>query len=179
MSDENVEIVRRSFEAYASGGIEATLPFYAPDFVWDPGPEWVEDTIYRGHDGVRRLDAILLENFDGYSLELHEIRAVGSLQSARISPGPAHSRPWAWPSRGCRRRPSRSCVAATEVWGRSKAGLGDEAQLNRVKTVVWPMLHCDGGRRGRRPPQRVVQRSRGFGRVRALGRGRVRRLGRA
>src|SRR6185437_7532836 len=30
------EIVRRSFEAYASGGIEATLPFYAPDFVWDP-----------------------------------------------------------------------------------------------------------------------------------------------
>jgi ketosteroid isomerase-like protein len=76
MSDENVEVVRRSFEAYASGGIEATLPFYAPDFVWDPGPEWVEDTVYRGHDGVRRLDAIFLENFDGYSLELHEIRAV-------------------------------------------------------------------------------------------------------
>jgi ketosteroid isomerase-like protein len=75
---ENVEIVRRSFEAYASGGIEATLPFYAPDFVWDPGPEWVEDSSYTGHDGVRRLDEIFRENFEDYSLELHDVRAVGA-----------------------------------------------------------------------------------------------------
>jgi ketosteroid isomerase-like protein len=76
MSRENVELVRRSFEAYAIGGIEAALPFYASDFVWDPGAEWVEESVYRGHDGARRLDAIFLENFDDYSLELHEIRAV-------------------------------------------------------------------------------------------------------
>jgi ketosteroid isomerase-like protein len=75
--EDNVEIVRRSFEAYASGGIEATLPFYSPDLVWDPGAEWVEDAVYRGHDGVRRLDAIFAENFDDYSLELHEVRPVG------------------------------------------------------------------------------------------------------
>jgi ketosteroid isomerase-like protein len=69
--------VRRSFEAYASGGIEATFPFYAPDFVWDPGAEWVEETVYRGHDGIRRIDGIFLENFDDYSLQLHDVRAVG------------------------------------------------------------------------------------------------------
>ncbi|HWG08680.1 MAG TPA: nuclear transport factor 2 family protein [Solirubrobacteraceae bacterium] len=69
--------MRRSFEAYASGGIEATLPFYAPDFVWDPGPEWVEEAVYRGHDGVRRLDAIFSDNFDDYSVELREVRPVG------------------------------------------------------------------------------------------------------
>jgi ketosteroid isomerase-like protein len=76
MSQENVELVRRSFEAYAIGGIEASLAFYASDFVWDPGAEWVEESVYRGHDGARRLDAIFLENFDDYRLELHEIRAV-------------------------------------------------------------------------------------------------------
>jgi ketosteroid isomerase-like protein len=78
MPSENAKVVRRSFEAYASGGIEAALPFYDPAFVWDPGPEWVEDDIYRGHEGARRLDAIFLENFENYDLELHDIRAVGA-----------------------------------------------------------------------------------------------------
>jgi ketosteroid isomerase-like protein len=78
MSSENAKVVRRSFDAYAAGGIEAALPFYDPDFVWDPGPEWVEDDIYRGHDGARRLDAIFLESFENYDLELHDIRSVGA-----------------------------------------------------------------------------------------------------
>jgi ketosteroid isomerase-like protein len=77
MSQRNVELVRRSFEAYASGGIEATFPFYAPDIVWDPGPEWVEETVYRGHDGIRRIDAVFLESFDDYRLQLHDVRAAG------------------------------------------------------------------------------------------------------
>src|ERR1700730_8021099 len=77
MSEANVEIVRRSFEAHRAGGIEAALPFYAPDFVWDAGPDWFEERIYRGHDGGRRLDAIFAENFEDYSLAVHEIRAVG------------------------------------------------------------------------------------------------------
>jgi ketosteroid isomerase-like protein len=77
MSQENVEFVRRSFDAYASGGIEATFPFYAPDIVWDPGPEWVEETVYRGHDGIRRIDRVFLESFDDYSLQLHDVRAAG------------------------------------------------------------------------------------------------------
>jgi ketosteroid isomerase-like protein len=77
MSQQNVEVVRKSFEAHGAGGIEAPLPFDAPDFVWDAGPEWVEDRIYRGHDGARRLDAIFHDNFADYALEVHEIRAVG------------------------------------------------------------------------------------------------------
>jgi ketosteroid isomerase-like protein len=77
MSQENVEMVRRSFDAYARGGIEATFPFYAPDVVWDPGSEWVEETLYRGHDGIRRIDRVFLENFDDYRLQLHDVRAAG------------------------------------------------------------------------------------------------------
>jgi ketosteroid isomerase-like protein len=77
MSQANVEIVRKSFEAHSAGGIEASLSFYAPDFVWDAGPEWLEDRIYRGHDGARRLDAVFIESFDDYALAVHEIRAIG------------------------------------------------------------------------------------------------------
>jgi ketosteroid isomerase-like protein len=77
VSQENVELVRRSFEAHRAGGIEASLAFYADDLIWEAAPGWVEDRIYRGHDGVRKLDAIFLESFEDYVLELHELRAVG------------------------------------------------------------------------------------------------------
>jgi ketosteroid isomerase-like protein len=76
MSGPNADLVRRSFEAHAKGGIEAALVFYAADFAWYPGPGWLEDSVYRGHEGARRLDAVFLENFDDYTLEVHEIRPV-------------------------------------------------------------------------------------------------------
>jgi ketosteroid isomerase-like protein len=76
MSRPNADLVRRSFEAHARGGIEAAIPFYAADLTWHVGPGWVEDGIYRGHDGARRLDAVFMENFEDYALEVHELRAV-------------------------------------------------------------------------------------------------------
>jgi ketosteroid isomerase-like protein len=76
VSQQNVELVRRSFEAHRRGGIEASIPFYAPDLVWDAGPDWVEKRIYRGHDGARELDAIFLESFEDYALELRELHAA-------------------------------------------------------------------------------------------------------
>src|ERR1700730_11447694 len=77
MSQRNVELVRKSFEAHSAGGIEAALRFYAEDFVWDPGPNWIEDRVYRGHDGARALDAIFTQTFHDYVLEVHEIRDFG------------------------------------------------------------------------------------------------------
>jgi ketosteroid isomerase-like protein len=76
MSRPNADLVRRSFEAHARGGIEAALVFYAPDFAWYVGPGWLEDGVYRGHEGARRVDAVFLENFDDYTLEVQEIRPV-------------------------------------------------------------------------------------------------------
>jgi ketosteroid isomerase-like protein len=74
MSQENVEVVRNVFAAHRNHGIEAALPFLCADVVWDPGPDWIEDDAYRGRDGVRKLDAVWANNFDDYSLELHELR---------------------------------------------------------------------------------------------------------
>jgi ketosteroid isomerase-like protein len=77
MSQENVEIVKKSFEAHNAGGIDAALAFYDADLIWDAGPEWVEGRVYRGHEGARRLDAVFVGSFDDYRLTVHEIRAVG------------------------------------------------------------------------------------------------------
>jgi ketosteroid isomerase-like protein len=77
VAEEHVDLVRKSFEAHSAGGIEAALRFYAEDFVWDPGPDWIEERVYRGHDGARALDAIFADTFHDYVLQAHEIRAVG------------------------------------------------------------------------------------------------------
>jgi hypothetical protein len=82
MSQENVELVAAAFEAYNAGGIEAVLPLCPPDVVMYPFPEWVEDAVYRGHDGVRRL-VNWLEEFDRPRWDVHELRAADSRVLAR------------------------------------------------------------------------------------------------
>jgi ketosteroid isomerase-like protein len=75
MSQENVEVVREALEAYSTGGVEALLDVCPPDVVLYPIPEWVEDSVYRGHEGVRKLVA-WLDDFDDPGWEIHEIREV-------------------------------------------------------------------------------------------------------
>ena len=77
MSQENVELVKRLVESFNAGGIEAALPFVPPDVVWYPFPEWVEESEYRGHDGLRRVTAVWTDNFDAFKLEVNEFRKVG------------------------------------------------------------------------------------------------------
>jgi len=74
MSQENVELVRKTFEAFRAGGFEAMLSFYPPDVLWHPAPGWVEDPVYGGHDGARKMSAVWTDNFDDLVLEPHEIR---------------------------------------------------------------------------------------------------------
>jgi uncharacterized protein len=55
MSEENVEIVRRSFDAIGRGDVEALLDLYDPEIEFEPltGTR-VETGGYRGHQGVRQ-----------------------------------------------------------------------------------------------------------------------------
>jgi uncharacterized protein len=55
MSAQNVEVVRRGFEAFNSGDMVRILAFADPDFEAIVPPELsAEPDIYRGHDGIRR-----------------------------------------------------------------------------------------------------------------------------
>ena len=59
MSRENVELVRRIFEAGARRDTATALALYDPEVEWDQsrGPFWdlFGGEIYRGHEGLRRF----------------------------------------------------------------------------------------------------------------------------
>jgi ketosteroid isomerase-like protein len=68
MRESNVEVVRRLFELYGSGGIEAALQVMGEDVLIVIPPELsAEPDSYRGHDGARRY-------FAGFAGMLEEIR---------------------------------------------------------------------------------------------------------
>ena len=74
MSQANVEIVRDAFQTFGAEGIDAALSYFSPDLVWYPTDRWLEGAAYRGHDGMRRLEAAFSENFDDFRYEVRDIR---------------------------------------------------------------------------------------------------------
>ena len=77
MSQQNVELVRRTFAAFDAGGFEAMLPFFPDDVIWYTAPGWLEDPAYRGHDGARRLTALWTDNFNDFTMSAREMRDFG------------------------------------------------------------------------------------------------------
>jgi ketosteroid isomerase-like protein len=77
MSHESVEIVRNAFHSFGEEGIDVALSFVSPDVVWYPTDRWLDDSAYRGHDGMRMLAAAFSENFDDFRYEVHDIRDAG------------------------------------------------------------------------------------------------------
>jgi ketosteroid isomerase-like protein len=65
------------FPAYNDEGVEAILSVFRPDVTWMAPPEWMDQPVYCGHEGIRDLDALWRANFDEFRLELEEMRAVG------------------------------------------------------------------------------------------------------
>ncbi len=75
MSQENVEIVRRAFEAFNRGGVEA-VP-WSPEFVWDASPTGIPGLgVYRGPDEIKAFfeeDWFEVFPFEGWELEAEEL----------------------------------------------------------------------------------------------------------
>jgi ketosteroid isomerase-like protein len=68
MSQENVETLRRAYEAFSSGDMVRILAFAHPDLeVVVPPDLSAEPDTYRGHDGVRRY-------FQSFGDAMDEIR---------------------------------------------------------------------------------------------------------
>ena len=86
MASENVELVRKALQAFATGGVEAALPFLSPGVVWYPTDRWLEGRAYRGHDGMRELAAAFSDNFDEWTWgEVHDIRDAQDLVVAAVT----------------------------------------------------------------------------------------------
>jgi len=77
-TEENVEIVRRGFDALKENGVEGLLPLIHPDFeaTTPPGLATEPDT-YRGRDGVQRYFDSFYEAMEDIYFEGHEFTAIG------------------------------------------------------------------------------------------------------
>ena len=78
MSEENVEIVRRSLEATNRGDIEEVLTYIDPDGELHSAIiGGAEGNVYRGHDGYRRRYAETEATFEELRTDLTEFRELG------------------------------------------------------------------------------------------------------
>jgi ketosteroid isomerase-like protein len=80
MSQENVETIRRMYDAWMARDDEAVFSTFDPGIRLNPDPEasWVGmDETYLGHDGVRRYMNAVYEAFEDYRPEVEQIIDAG------------------------------------------------------------------------------------------------------
>jgi ketosteroid isomerase-like protein len=78
MSESNVEVVRRLFDLYASGGMEAALEVMDENVVIVVPPELsAEPDDYHGHAGARRYFAGFEGMIEDVRYEAHELIPEG------------------------------------------------------------------------------------------------------
>jgi ketosteroid isomerase-like protein len=70
VSQENVEIVRRGFEVWNAGDMEALRDPYDPGIIWRGAEGWPEPGPYAGREAVMRQMEQLRETWDADSFEL-------------------------------------------------------------------------------------------------------------
>jgi ketosteroid isomerase-like protein len=76
MSREDVETVRRFFEAYERGGLEAVRGFVHRDFEMVQLPRHPEAGAYVGEDAAQSVEA-WRESFEGFRIETEELIDAG------------------------------------------------------------------------------------------------------
>jgi ketosteroid isomerase-like protein len=78
MSEENVEMAHRFYDAFNRRDFDALLAFMDPEVEFASRfMEMEGDPYYRGHDGVREWWRTLLAIFPDFSVEVLEVRDLG------------------------------------------------------------------------------------------------------
>jgi ketosteroid isomerase-like protein len=80
MCEERAAPLLSAIKAFNEGGVEPALEFFDPGLEWVAPPDWLEDRLYKGHDGLRRLSAYWMELFDDYRFEPERSINVGEDQ---------------------------------------------------------------------------------------------------
>ncbi len=70
MSEENVEVVRATSQAWNAGDMDAFREMHDPDVILRPENDWPEPGPYIGREAVMRFYEQLRETFDADTLEL-------------------------------------------------------------------------------------------------------------
>ena len=85
MSEENVEVVYESIEAFNRHDLDAFLAFADPDIEFSPRSLELEGgDPYRGHDGIRRWWESWLGVAPDWSGEVEDVGVLGDVTVARV-----------------------------------------------------------------------------------------------
>jgi ketosteroid isomerase-like protein len=78
MSEENVAAVRRAWDAWMRGDLDAQFETFDPAVEWTTTNYfgWPEDDVYSGHAGVRRFFEEWLASWERYEAGVEEILDV-------------------------------------------------------------------------------------------------------
>jgi ketosteroid isomerase-like protein len=77
MSRENVEIVRRAFEAYVRGDLDAAYSYLHPEIEFHTYADSPQAGVYRGRDAVREYNEDLFALFERLRVEAEEFVDAG------------------------------------------------------------------------------------------------------
>ena len=84
MSQENVEIVRRIYEAWAAGDFRAGIDALDQHVVFVVRPDFPEFGVFLGPDGIREYMRRFLEQWERGPIEAKHLQAVGDTVLARV-----------------------------------------------------------------------------------------------
>jgi uncharacterized protein len=76
MSEENIAIARRAYEAFQHDGIEGIVPFLDEEIEWRNPEDSPIAGVWRGHQGVRDWYAQVREAFGEMTFTPNEFRVV-------------------------------------------------------------------------------------------------------
>ena len=77
MPDDFASPLRKTIEAFNDRGVDAALEYFDQNVQWWAPPDWLEDRLYEGHDGVRRLAAFWNDQFEEYRVEPNRFIDLG------------------------------------------------------------------------------------------------------
>lgn len=77
MSKENVEIVRRAYEAANQGDFETATSYAHPEIEFHTYAQAPEAGVYRGREAVQRYNEALFAQFESIRYDVEEIRDAG------------------------------------------------------------------------------------------------------
>jgi ketosteroid isomerase-like protein len=77
MAQENIEFVRKVYDAWARGDATQAFDFLDPEVVWEAIEDAPDAGTYRGHAGVKRYMDDWLQDFEDFAFEFGQPVEVG------------------------------------------------------------------------------------------------------
>jgi ketosteroid isomerase-like protein len=77
MPDDNVELIRRAYDAFGQGDIAGVMAVLADDIEWHAPAVLPHGRDARGHDQVGEFFGGLVSTWDGLTLDIEEFVASG------------------------------------------------------------------------------------------------------